>query len=59
MGNLAKWFARSWGMILLGVWLLVYNLPPLLAKLEIPITLPGLLIALLGVVAGVCVLMGR
>jgi hypothetical protein len=59
MAKMAKWFAKSWGMILLGIWLLLYNLPPLLAKLEVSITLPMLLVALLGVVAGVFILMGR
>jgi hypothetical protein len=59
MANMAKWLAKSWGMILLGIWLLVYNLPPILAELHISLTLSPLLLALLGVAAGVCVLMGR
>ena len=50
---------RGQTLILLGIWLLLYNLPPLLAKLEVSITLPMLLVALLGVVAGVFILMGR
>ena len=47
---------RSWGMILLGVWLILLGLIPLLS---IHIDRSGTFMNVLAVVAGVLVLFGR
>jgi hypothetical protein len=54
--DVAKWFTKSWGMIVLGIWLLLTNLPPLLNS---SLSLPSWLLPLLGVVAAVLILIGR
>jgi hypothetical protein len=59
MKEMAKWFTKSWGMLLLGIWLLVINLPPVLEELGIHFSLRPIIGALIGVVAGVLILLGR
>jgi hypothetical protein len=52
----AGWVNRSKGMLLLGVWVLLSNLLPLLS-LRIPNS--GILLTMVGVVAGVLLLVDR
>jgi hypothetical protein len=47
---------RRWGMILLGIWLITANLLPLLS---VSIPWGGTALAVLGIAAGVLVLMER
>jgi hypothetical protein len=47
---------KSLGMILLGIWLVVMNL---LQVLSISVAHTGVVMALLGLAAGVLILMGR
>jgi hypothetical protein len=53
--NPLKW-KRNLGMTLLGVWLLLSGLIPLL---NLTIQGSGTLMALLAIVAGICILLGR
>ena len=48
--------SRRWGMILLGVWLIAANLLPLLS---VSVPWGGTALAILGIAAGVLVLMER
>ena len=48
--------SRRWGMILLGVWLIAVNLLPLV---NVSIPWGGTALAVLGIAAGILVLMER
>ena len=48
--------SRTWGMPLLGVWLILTGLLPLL-RVDIPQS--GLILELLAIVAGILILLGR
>ncbi len=47
---------RRWGMVLLGVWVIAVNLLPLL-HVEVPRS--GMILAVLGIAAGILILLER
>jgi hypothetical protein len=52
-----KWAGtKNWGMLLLGVWLIATGVTPFVHITVINI---GLVLAILAIVAGVCILFGR
>jgi hypothetical protein len=48
--------SRRWGMILLGIWLITYNLLPLV---NVQIPWGGTILAVLGIAAGILILLER
>jgi hypothetical protein len=51
-----KWSSRRWGMLLLGIWLVAANLLPFV---NVQTSWGGTVLAVLGIAAGVLILLER